>query len=140
MVDDTDSAADVIQEVFTALFTCIQGGKTILYVNTWLYRTTINQCIKLLSQEKHHLDLDMLGDSPAEEEEPEIKEKQHIVQQALARMKPDERALLVLYGEGCSYREIADATGMRFASVGKTLSRALEKMEKQLNTIGYEMP
>lgn len=140
MVDDTETAADIVQEVFTGLYVGLHAEKTVFYINTWLYRATINQCLNVLNKVVRHQGLETLTESPSEETTPEIEEQNQLVRQALNRMKPKERVLLVMYSEGCSYREIADATGIRFASVGKTLSRALEKMEKQLITIGYEMP
>jgi len=45
----------------------------------------------------------------------------------------------VLYSEGLSYREISDATGIKSSSIGKTLSRTLEKLEKELINQKYEL-
>ena len=62
-----------------------------------------------------------------------------MVQAALSSLNPHERALMVLYSEGMSYKEIAESTGMRFSSVGKTLSRTLEKLENELKKQKYEL-
>lgn len=55
------------------------------------------------------------------------------------QLQPTERALLLLYCEDFSYKEIAESTGIRFTSVGKTLARTLAKMEKILKQQDYEM-
>lgn len=139
MVDDRESASDIVQEVFTALYMKLSGGTAILYLNTWLYRTAINKCTDHLKQKKRYGSLEEVKELPIEEVLPERMERELFVHQALSRMKPTERALLELYSEGFSYKEISDATGIRFSSVGKTLARTLVKMEEQLKQHSYEM-
>ena len=139
MVDDRESASDIVQEVFTALYEKLAGGYVLLYLNTWLYRVTINKCTDHLNRQKRYRPLEEVKDVPTEEILPERAEKEQFVQKALSRLKPTERALLVLYSEGFSYKEISDSTGIRFSSVGKTLARSLVKMEEQLKYQGYEM-
>ena len=48
------------------------------------------------------------------------------------RLDKKEKTMVVLYSEGYSYKEIAEITGRNFNSVGKTLSRIMEKIKKQL--------
>jgi RNA polymerase sigma-70 factor, ECF subfamily len=139
MVDDRESASDIVQEVFVALYEKLAGGTVLLYLNTWLYRVTINKCTDHLKRQKRYRPLEDVKDAPAEDVLPERMEKEGYIQQALSRLKPTERALLVMYSEGFSYKEIADSVGIRFTSVGKTLARTLVKMEEQLKTQGYEM-
>lgn len=139
IVDDRESASDIVQEVFTALYEKLAGGYVLLYLNTWLYRVTINKCTDHMNRQKRYQPLEEVKDVPAEEILPERSEKERFVQRALSRLKPVERALLVLYSEGFSYKEISDSTGIRFSSVGKTLARSLVKMEEQLKYQGYEM-
>jgi RNA polymerase sigma-70 factor (ECF subfamily) len=139
MVDDKEAAADIVQDVFTALYEKWEKGYVVLYVSTWLYRTTINKSTDVLKRKRRHGTLDEVRDLADEEMLPERRERERQVQLALNRMKHKERALLMLYSEGFSYKEIAETTGIRFSSVGKTLARALEKMENELKTHSYEM-
>lgn len=139
MVDDRESAADIVQEVFTALYEKLVRGQALLYLNTWLYRVTINKCTDHLNRQKRYRPLEELKEVSIEDHLPERAEKERFVQQALSKLKPTERALLVLYSEGFSYKEISDSTGIRFTSVGKTLARSLVKMEEHLKSLSYEM-
>jgi len=139
MVDDRESASDIVQEVFMALYEKFVVGTVVLYLNTWLYRVTINKCTDHLNRQKRYRSLEEVKDKPVEEGSPDRSEKTQIIQQALAFMKPTERAILEMYSEGFSYKEISDATDIRFSSVSKTLSRSLDKMEQQLKKQGYEM-
>jgi len=138
MVEDRESASDIVQEVFMALYERLNGGTVVLYLNTWLYRVTINKCTDQLNRQKRYRSLEEVKDTPAEESSQDGSEKSQIIQLALGLMKPSERAILSMYSEGFSYKEISDATGIRFTSVSKTLSRSLDKMEQQLKKQGYE--
>lgn len=139
MVDDRESASDIVQEVFIALYDKLEKGAAILYLNTWLYRVTINKCTDHLNRQKRHRPLEEANDTLAEDSLPERAEREAFVRKALSRLKPTERALLLLYGEGFSYKEMAESTGIRFTSVGKTLARTLVKMEEQLKSLSYEL-
>lgn len=139
MVDDRESASDIVQEVFVALYEKLNGGATILYLNTWLYRVTLNKCNDQLKRTKRHRPLEEAQDKASEESGTELADRDRFVQEVLSRLKPSDRALLLLYGEGLSYKEIAETTGIRFTSVGKTLARTLKKMEELLKQHSYEM-
>jgi RNA polymerase sigma-70 factor (ECF subfamily) len=59
------------------------------------------------------------------------------VQRAMAQLKPRERALLWLaYAEGSSHREIADALGVKTASVKLLLFRARRRIARLLGARG----
>lgn len=139
MVDDRESASDIVQEVFVALYEKLSDGTAILYLNTWLYRVTLNKCNDQLKRMKKHRPLEEASEKMYEEAPSEHSERDRFVRQILSRMKPSERAILLLYGEGFSYKEIADTTGIRFTSVGKTLARSLKKMEELLKQHSYEL-
>jgi RNA polymerase sigma factor (sigma-70 family) len=57
-------------------------------------------------------------------------EEKTAIRRAVARMRIKEQVLLNLYASGMSYREISEASGMPFTSVGSTLSRTLKKLKK----------
>lgn len=139
MVGDKDNASDILQEVFVSLYERFNEGTAVLYINTWLYRATLNKCCDYINRQKRYLPLETIPERLAENENLENLEKKTVVRQALAKLKPKERAMLLLYSEGFSYKEIAESTDIRFSSVGKTLSRALEKMENQLKAQQYDM-
>jgi len=47
--------------------------------------------------------------------------------------------IVILYSEEYSYKEIAKIAEINFSSVGKTLSRTLQKLKEILITMNYEM-
>jgi RNA polymerase sigma-70 factor, ECF subfamily len=139
MVDDKESATDIVQDVFLVLFEKLNKHVEIAYINTWLYRVTFNKSVDFLNRKKKHATLDEVREAAIEDFSPDHLEKERFLQGALNQLQPTERALLVLYSEDFSYKEMAESTGIRFSSVGKTLARSLAKMEKILKQQGYEL-
>ena len=139
MVGNRDSARDIVHDVFVQYFNRQIEGHLILYPSSWLYRVVINKCMDFL---KHATKFQSIRPSDNERtDDPDDMKEQRItmVQAALSVLNPNERALMVLYSEGLSYKEIAESSGMRFSSVGKTLSRTLEKLENELKKQKYEL-
>jgi len=139
MVGDNENASDIVQDVFIGLYERLSGGSAVLYLNTWLYRATLNKCFDCVNRQKKFSKLDSLQEGSAENYSIENSEKIAIIRCALSKLKPRERAILILYSEGFSYKEISDSTGTRFSSVGKTLERTLEKMEIKLKAQRNEL-
>lgn len=139
MVGNRDNASDIVQEVFIYLFDRLENGIEILHLNTWLYRATINKSIDCLRKQKRFQPIESLKESIIDEELIERQETTAIVNKAISKLKPHEKIIVVLYSEGLSYKEIAEASGVKFSSIGKTLSRALEKLEIELKDQHYEL-
>jgi RNA polymerase sigma-70 factor, ECF subfamily len=139
MVGNSDSARDIVHDVFVQYYNREIEGHQILYPSSWLYRVVINKCIDFL---KHAAKFQTISPSDDEKvDDPDDMKEQRItmVQAALSSLNLNEKALMVLYSEGLSYREIAESSGIRFTSVGKTLARTLEKLENELKKQKYEL-
>jgi DNA-directed RNA polymerase specialized sigma24 family protein len=52
------------------------------------------------------------------------------------RLAPRDRLLLTLYAEGLPYRGIAESMGLREASVGKLLARAIQRLTREFKEGG----
>ena len=139
MVGNGDSARDIVHDVFVQYYDREIEGHLILYPSSWLYRVVINKCLDFI---KHATKFQTIRPSDIERADDPDDMKEHKitkVHEALSTLNPNERALVVLYSEGLSYKEIAESSGIRFSSVGKTLSRTLEKLENELKKQKYEL-
>lgn len=130
---------DIVQEVFVDFFEKTKNGVQINYPGSWLYRVTLNKCMDVLRKDNKYVDAEPSADTADESNTLEARETKALMAGCLSELKPHERALCVLYSEGLSYKEMAEITGIPFASVGKSLSRTLCKLEKSLKEKGYEM-
>lgn len=139
MVNDNEIVSDIVQDVFIYLYEKLNNGTEILYPKSWLYRVTSNKCIDFLRKQKKYQKIDFEKSSTLEDKSNEEEEIKAIIQSALNTLKPQEKALAVFYSEGLSYKEIAEATGIRFSSIGKKLSRTLKKLEQELKNQRHEL-
>jgi len=139
MVGDRENASDIVQEVFIGLYEKLSSGMTVLYLKTYLYRATLNKCFDCINRQKRYSTLEVVPEDSMEDGSLENRERKVVIRRALSKLKPVERAILIMYSEDFSYKEISDATGIRFSSVGKTLARTLDKMENRLKSERYEL-
>jgi len=135
---------DIVQDVFVKLYLQIEAGVVVLYPKTWLYKVATNACLNTLSRNKETHSIDKINDletSTTDSIDTQIEnaEQQIILQRALFKLKENERIIVILYSEGLSYKEIAEISGIRFSSIGKSLSRSLEKLKTLLKNQYDEM-
>jgi RNA polymerase sigma-70 factor, ECF subfamily len=135
---------DIVQDVFVKLYLHIEAGVTVEYPKTWLYKVATNTCLNSIGRNKETHSIENVGHletniADSIDTKIENDEQQRMLQNALLKLKDNERAIVILYSEGLSYKEIAEASGVRFSSIGKVLSRSLEKLKPLLKEQYYEM-
>ena len=128
MLQDPEGAKDVVQDVFTAYYFAMNNEKVIRDTKNWLVRSTINKGIDY--KRKTARTVTMESPLPETAEQP-LDEASDILN-AIAHLNEKEQTLVVLYSEGYSYKEIAEMTGRNFTSIGKTLSRIMDKIKKRM--------
>ena len=139
MIGDKDGASDIVQEVFIDCFQRLSNGLVLDSAKSWLYKVTYIKCIDHFRKQKRLHEIELKEDIEIEDKQNEKHEMKTVIFQALSKLNPQEKAIAVLYSEGLSYKEMASATGIKFSSIGKTLSRTLKKMGEELNNHRYEM-
>ena len=129
LLQDSEGAKDVVQDVFTSYFHVVQDKRTINDLEKWLVRSTIN---KGVDYKRKNARLVVLENMQTNESIGENQNDASEILNVVERLDKKEKTMVVLYSEGYSYKEIAEITGMNFNSVGKKLSRIMEKIKKQL--------
>jgi RNA polymerase sigma-70 factor (ECF subfamily) len=135
---------DIVQDVFLKLYLQMEASVVVLYPKTWLYKVATNACLNTLSRNKETCSIENIGHpetNVADSVDLKIEndEQQKMMQKALLALKENERMIVILYSEGLSYKEIAEVSGVPFSSVGKSLSRSLQKLKPLLKNQYYEM-
>ena len=128
MLQDPEGAKDVVQDVFTAYYFAMSNEKVIRDTKNWLVRSTINKGIDY--KRKTTRIVTMENPLPETNESPQ--DEAPDVLNAIAHLNEKEQTLVVLYSEGYSYKEIAEMTGRNLSSIGKTLSRIMDKIKKHV--------
>lgn len=139
MIGDKDGASDIVQEVFIDCFQKIRKGLVLDNAKSWLYKVTYIKCIDHFRKQQRLHEIKLMKDIEIEDKQFDNQELRNVIKKALSKLNPQERILAILYSEGLSYKEMALATGIKFSSIGKTLSRGLKKLEQELTKYRYEM-
>lgn len=139
MVGNSEDVSDILQEIFIDFFNKTSNGNIIHHPKSWLFRATVNKCIDNQRSRKRFQNLDSLAEIKSEGGTSENQEMKDAISLAISKLKPQEIILATAYSEGLSYKEMAEATGIRFSSIGKMLSRMLKKLEKELKNQRYDL-
>ncbi len=139
MINNKDAVADIVQDVFIAYYHKTLDDSCIQQPKSWLMRATINKCIDFSKRQSKFERIDTLNSIVESENINTEFENKNWLKVVLSKLNEKERALVILYSEGLSYKEIAEVTDVKVTSVGKTLSRALKKLNSLLKTHHYEM-
>ena len=128
MLQDTEGAKDVVQDVFTAYYFAMNNEKVIRDTKNWLVRSTINKGIDY----KRKMARTVTMENPLPDTKESLQDEASDILNAIAHLNEKEQTLVILYSEGYSYKEIAEMTGRNLPSIGKTLSRIMDKIKKHL--------
>ena len=134
-------AADVAQQVFLQLFRKLEQFSGRSSFRTWLYRLAVNEALQYLRKERRwsfaELAREPVGQAAGMVAERQA--RQELLETALARIDPDQRALFLLREiDGLSYREIAGAVGIPEGTVGSRLNRVRRELRELLIQMGWE--
>ncbi|MBN1999781.1 sigma-70 family RNA polymerase sigma factor [candidate division KSB1 bacterium] len=133
MLGQAQLAEDITQESFVILYH--QLGE-IGNPRAWLYRVASNKAKNIIKRNKtwHQIVSKNNEATVSRDMENDIleNEKIRLLRKSIQSMTARDQTLLQLYMDGLSYREMAEVTGLRESSIGKFLSRAIEKCSKKL--------
>ena len=141
IVHNREDAEELAQDVFVQAFENLSRFKGDCSFSTWLYRIAYNAAISAMRKTKHEwLAIDEhLIDQVSEEDAARLlnqvdnSERVRLLEQALALLPPEERAVILLfYWQGKSVEEIAQISGLSEANVKIRLFRIRKKLYVQI--------
>jgi RNA polymerase sigma-70 factor (ECF subfamily) len=151
LVENAEDAQDVVQEAFLNAYQSLEGFKGDSRFFTWLYRIAVNTAISFKRKHRAMARMETPNNGEYALEPPdssatsrpehalEQAEQQTQVRQALARLSPEHRAVLVLKDiEGQKYETMAEILQVPIGTIRSRLHRArlelrelLEKSEQE---------
>jgi RNA polymerase sigma factor (sigma-70 family) len=135
MLREPDLAQDVVQDTFVRLITHVEAGRPLPNPRGWLYTVAAHGCRDRQRGLRRWLPwIPALDRRPAPEATDDIDGRAAVLR-AIRALTPRDRLLVALRAQGLSYQDIAQAAGIRPASVGRLLARALDRLEKELETL-----
>jgi RNA polymerase sigma factor, sigma-70 family len=122
---------DLFQEIVFQLWKSVPGFEGASRFSTWMYRVALSTA--MAGFRKKQPDIFYTHELPHTHEEPEPDDQRERLFNALAQLNDGDKALITLYLEGLTYREIADITGITQMHVGVKLNRVKTKIQQLLN-------
>ena len=122
-------AEDVVQDTFLKLLQHLQARGDRSNLRAWLFAVAANACRDRARSRSRWLpwsaELDQRRVEPADSPQ-----DLRPARAAFVALAPRDRLLLSLRAEGLSYREMAAASGIAEASVGRLLARAVDRWKQ----------
>lgn len=127
-----------MQEIVYQLWKSGESFDTHRKFSTWMYRIALNVAISFYRRQRRSglritfggdLHLMELEDRPDGDEE--LEEKVDLLQQFISELGELDKALMILYLEEKSYREIAEVLGITETNVATKLSRIKGRLKEQ---------
>lgn len=132
-----EDRADLAQEIAAQLWRAFPGYDPARSFSTWMYRVALNVAISFVrsdsQRQRHAVPLDEdLHDLAAEGTDHEADQQVRALHRFIAQLEPLNRALLLLYLDDRSHREIAEILGVSESNVATKLSRLKQRIRNDI--------
>jgi len=137
---DNEDRKDLIQEIFVQLLKSFDNYNDEYKYSTWIYRISLNVAISFYRKENTRTKISspftdgiFNFDDTNDTEEKEI--NLSILQQFISELKELDKALMLLYLEEKSYKEIAEIIGYSETNVATKIGRIKQKLKEKFSQI-----
>jgi RNA polymerase sigma-70 factor (ECF subfamily) len=133
-----DDRADLAQEIAAQLWRAFPGYDATRSFSTWMYRIALNVAISQVRsnapRQQNAVALDEQLHDVADERaaDPEAAQRLRALNRLIAALEPLNRALLLLYLEERSYREIGEVLGLSETNVATKIARLKQRIRTDL--------
>ena len=130
---DKDDRDDLAQEIIYNLWKSFNSFNPEFKFSTWMYRIALNVAISFYRQEKKFKNHDSISEGLIVfEENPEDKNEVEnnllLLQDFINELKEIDKAIILLYLDDKSHREIAQVTGFTETNVATKINRIKDKL------------
>ena len=130
---DSDEVNDLFQEVLINRWKGFESFEGKSKVDTWIWRVSFNTCISQERKKKRNspiplsMGIDLFNDK--DDDTKQVK----MLYDRIHRLKPFDRAIVLLWLENMSYEEIAAIVGITVKNVSVRLYRIKEELKQMSN-------
>ena len=130
---DQEEVNDLFQEVLIRLWQGFDNYKGNSKESTWIYRVALNTCISFDRKKRRHNKMqvymgdDLFGCNEHDSQQTEVLHKR------ITRLRPLDRAIVLLWLEDISYEEIGSIIGITAKNVSVRLYRIREQLKNMSN-------
>ena len=139
---DDEDRKDLVQEIIFQLWQSFGKYDEQYKISTWMYRIALNVAISFYrkSTRRKYLSApftETIINIADNKEHVELEKDISLLQQFISELGELDRALILLYLENKSYREIADILGITETNVATKISRVKDKLKQKFNTVKH---
>lgn len=140
-MDEPEDREDLFQEIVLQLWKSYGTFRGESQVSTWMYRVAVNTALTFFKKEKKkpdnarmHPEMDVKDDTEVSHRETQLDYFYKAVQQ----LNQVEKALIFLFLEGQSHKEIGSNLGITEGNARVKLNRTKDKLQEIIKKQGYE--
>jgi len=131
--DDRD---DLAQEIIYNLWKSFNSYDRAYKFSTWMYRISLNVAISFYRQREKYKHHDMISEGLIVFEEDtgaktEQEKNLQLLQHFISELKEIDKAIILLYMDNNSHREIAEITGFTETNVATRINRIKDKLRSK---------
>jgi len=127
---DEDEVADLFQESLMNLWKGFDSFEGRSSAKTWVYRVCLNTCISMDRKAKRQAAVRPSIDINLFEPQGEEGRQVNMLHERIGRLKPFDRAIVLLWLEDMSYEEIGQIVGISAKNVSVRLVRIREQLKQ----------
>ena len=140
-MDEKEDQNDLVQEIILQLWKSYERFEGNSQFSTWMYRVSLNTALTYFKQEKKKSDRYTFLDNIDKVDEHESHEKEiqlELFYKAVHELNKVEKALIFLFLEGQSHKEIGQNLGITEGNARVKLNRTKDKLQTIIQTYVYE--
>jgi len=141
---DNDDSKDLYQEVLVNIWKSLPSFKGNSNIGTWMYRITLNVCLRLKTKEIKKQNKLLRLDGQAinihktfDSEDGQNVQREQLMQlrECIKRLNEADKAVITLYLEELPYKEISNITGLNENTIAAKIKRIKDKLLNCLKPI-----
>jgi RNA polymerase sigma factor (sigma-70 family) len=140
-MDNAEDREDLFQEIILQLWKAYGTFKGESQFSTWMYRVALNTALIYFKKEKKKPDKQRLEPAMDIKDENQGNEKESQLDyfyEAVQQLNSVEKALIFLFLEGQSHKEIGKNLGITEVNARVKLNRTKDKLQQLIKQKGYE--
>ena len=132
--EDADEKKDLFQEAVINIWRAMPSFEKKASLSTWMFRITLNVCLRLQSREAKKRDrfrkMDSITIENIKHEETSHEDHERLIKlrNCIKKLNDADRAVISLYLEELPYKEISEITGVTENHVAVMVKRIKEKL------------
>ena len=132
--DNQEDFDDYQQECIVQLWQSFNSFKGASKVSTWVYRVCLNVCLSQLRTKKRRIVTvrDVVIEQKDDQDESD-QENLESLYRAIRLLRESDRAIILLYLDDKSYKEMADILGITVTNVGAKVNRVKNQLKTIIN-------